>query len=243
MSDPFLRQPRRAVRYAVLGAIVLLLIVVVGLVIETTLGPHDAHGPGPIPAPASEPITKPSETPSPNQLGPVRIERGRDLVNGVYVGYEHSTPAAISAAVEYWTQIGSTLDPDRAAAVGRLIADPSWTEAPTQVAQGPVAARRSLDLPASGPAPAGASVVLTPTEYQLNAASVDQVTVLLLADYTTTTPGQGTKTRVGVFPITLRWAAGDWKALAPDPAADYGNLRADPGSPAASAAGWQELTR
>jgi hypothetical protein len=243
MSNPFLRQPRRAVRCGVLGAIVLLLIVVVGLVIQTTLGPRDAHGPGPIPPPAPEPVTRPSGTPSPDQLGPVHVQQGRDLVGGVYVGYEHSTTGAISAAVEYWTQIGSTLDPDRAAAIGRLIADPSWGQAPTQVAQGPIAARRSLDLPATGSTPAGASVVLTPTEYQLKAAEPDQATVLLLADYTTTTPGAGTKTRVGVFPITLRWSAGDWKALAPDPGADYSNLRAEPGSPAASAGGWQELLR
>jgi hypothetical protein len=169
------------------------------------------------------------------------VVQGRELVNGVSLGYPHSTQGAVSAADEFMTQIGSTLYPDRAAAILRMTADPSYTAAPQQAAQGAVGDRKFLGLPTAGPVPDGASVVLEPAEYQVRAVNADQVTVLLLADYVITLPGQGTQARIGVYPMPMHWAQGDWKILTPG-TTSYSGLAVEPGSPQAAADGWQELS-
>jgi hypothetical protein len=82
--------------------------------------------------------------------------------------------------------------------------------------------------------------MLGPAEYQVRDASDDQVTVLLLARYTTSLPGAGTKSSNAVFPLRMHWAGGDWKVLKPD-GTTYTSLAATPGSDQASSVGWQEL--
>ena len=54
--------------------------------------------------------------------------QGRELINGVYLGFPHSTAGAVSAADDVVSEVFSTLDPDRAAAVMRLTADPWYAE-------------------------------------------------------------------------------------------------------------------
>ncbi len=170
----------------------------------------------------------------------MRVVQGTQLVNGVYLGFPHSTVGAVSAADELATLVVSTLDPDRAAAVMRLVAGPSYGDGPQQAAQGAVSDRKALGLPASGPVPPGYSFELVPVEYQVEGASADRVTVLLLSDFISATPGQGTTTGIGVFPVALGWSAGDWKVLPAAPR-DYSGMTAEPGSPQAAALGWQEL--
>jgi len=41
----------------------------------------------------------------------MQLLQDQDLINDVYAGYPHSTRGAVSAAADYLTQIGSTLDP------------------------------------------------------------------------------------------------------------------------------------
>lgn len=223
-----------------------MLLIAIGLVIETALGPEhrpDLSPPTPIPLPgASSASPSPVPTPGPALAGPLQVVQGRQLVNGIYLGYPRSMQGAVSAAVEFMTQIGSTLDPDRAAAVLRLTADPSYSSGPQDFANGAVSERRDLSLPASGQVPAGASAVLEPAEYQAWPAPGDQVTVLLLADDVITLPGLSTQTRVGVYPLRMHWAQDDWKLLRPDPSASYSFLTAAPGSAQAAADGWKELT-
>ena len=166
--------------------------------------------------------------------------QGTQLINGVYLGFPHSTAGAVSAADEFATQLVSTLDPDRAAAVMRLMADPSYSDGPEQAAQGAVNDRAALGVPASGPIPPGFSFQLVPVEYQAEGTRPDNVTVLLLSDFISTTPGQGTVTGIGVFPLALHWSTGDWKVL-PVPGRDYSAITAEPGSPQAASLGWQEL--
>lgn len=249
MSNQFLdHRPRRRVLPLLLLAVVgLLVFVAVGVAIESGSGPHGPRSyapPAAIPPPGSVTGVNPSGSPAPGNTGPLQLVQGDKLINGVSVGYPHSMIGAVSAAVEYWRQVGSTLDPDRAAAVGRLVADPSWSDAPQQLAAGPISARKVLGVATGGPVPAGASVILAPVEYQLRSVSGDNVQVLLLATYTTSSPSQGPQTRMGVYPLQLHWAAsGDWKIPAPsgNDTTDYSSLVAEPGSVQASAYGWQEL--
>jgi hypothetical protein len=237
-------RPRRRLPLLLAGlALAVLAVVAAGLVIETALGGHPKANYSP-PAPITHGLAGPaSSTPAarPARPGPMRLVQGRELVNGVYVGYPHSTTGAVSAAAEYLTQIGSTLDPDRSAAVARLAAAPSYPDAPTLIAQGTVIARRGVNLPSSGPVPSGVSVELTPVQYQLRDVTPSQVTVLFLGDYTQTTASGTSQVSLGVWPLQMTWAAADWKLLPDQPGQGYTSLRADPGSPAAAAKGWQDL--
>ena len=252
MSNPFLSRPRRWPRLVIGAAGLLLLGVAAGLVVEQALVPPPPSPTG-VPTPAqlfetatANPTAAPSRSLTPAggipSAGPLRLIRGRRLIAGVYVGYPHSTRGAVSAATEFMTQIGSTLDPDRSAAVLRLTTDPSYPDGPQQFAAGTVDARRSLGLPTTGPVSAGASVALTPTAYQVRDLAADQVTVLLLGTYTVMLPADS-RTRFSVFPLRMHWAKGDWRILRPDSRADYSALVARPGSDDAAAKGWQVMQR
>jgi hypothetical protein len=231
------------VSFAVLAV---LAFVAVGLVIETALGPKPKENltpPAPVPIPAGPATqTSASPAPAPALTGPIQIIQGSQLVNGVYLGFPHTTQGAVSAAEEFMAQIGSTFDPDRVSAVLRLTADPSYPSGPQDFAQGAISERKQLGLPATGQLPSGASVVLDPVEYQVRAVTANQVTVLLLGDDVLTLPGQGTQTRVGVYPLRMHWTEDDWKILQPDAHASYSHLSAVPGTAQAAGIGWQEMT-
>jgi hypothetical protein len=175
-------------------------------------------------------------------LGPIRLVQGALLVNGLYTEFPYSTVGAISAADEYITALGSTLDPDRAATVARLAADPSYTSAQNDAATGTQNTRTSLSLPATGAVPQGYSVEVDAVAYQLKSESADNAEVLLLAYFTEATPSQGTVAHTAVFPMVMHWAAGDWKFLPMD-TTDYSSLAVQPGSAQAASDGWTNFTQ
>lgn len=241
MSTEFPPSSRNRARFLVL-ALAVGALVAAGIVIATSAH-HHRGAPAALrsrPRPSGSAGAGQALSPAVSPSGPIRLVQGSRLVNGVYVGYPHSTSGAVSAGVEYMTEVDSTLDPDRSAAVARLIADPSYAQAPQQLAADTRQARESLGLPASGPIPAGASVQIDPVEYQLRDVGADRITVLLLADYTTTTMTAGSSTRVIAVPMSLHWQAGDWRALAPA-GGDDSALAAQPGTAQAAARGWQPL--
>jgi hypothetical protein len=252
-------RPRRWFRLGLLSVAGVLVLMVAGLVVEAAVSPSrapQALPPTKIPVPSwtltatSSPSpgnTSPGNTSPGNNsqatlTGPVQVVQGRQFINGVYLGFPHSTIGAVSAADEFLTLIASTLDPDRAAAVMRMVADPSYPSGPQQAAQGATNDRRDLGVPATGPLPQDLSLQTEPVEYQVRDVTADQVTVLLLCDFVTTVPGQGTQTMIGVFPLRMHWSSGDWKIL-PPLTTDYSSLSAEPGSPQAAASGWQPLVQ
>jgi hypothetical protein len=83
--------------------------------------------------------------------------------------------------------------------------------------------------------------MLTPVQYQLRDATPNQVTVLFLGDYTQTMTDGTSQVSLGVWPVRMIWAAGDWKLLPDENTTSYTSLQAEPGSPAAAAKGWQTL--
>lgn len=242
--------PRHQFRLILFAVLVLLLLVAVGLVIETALRPKPKPNltpPTPIPVPTGSASgfglkASATTTPAASLTGPIQIIQGSQLVNGVYLGFPHTAQGAVSAADEFMTQIGSTLDPDRTAAVLRLTADPSYPNAPNDFAHGTISERKDLGLPTAGQVPQAASVVLDPVEYQVRDVTPSQVTVLLLASDVITVPTKGTQSRVGIYPLRMHWTEDDWKILAPDRSANYSHLSAVPGSPQAASLGWQEMT-
>lgn len=243
MSGDFLATPRSSARWR-------LLVVVLAVVTAVALGlvllrPSRGSAPSTgAPGQSATPSSGSASTVVPSIVAstaaPLRLVPGAKTVDGVAVQYPHSTVGAVSAAIEYWAQLGSTLDPDRARKIGARIAVRSWRNAGDDLAQGPVNTRRQLGLPAIGPVPPGASISLGPVAYQLRDAQPDSVTVLVLAYLVTTTPVVGPQSRLGVFPAPLRWDSGDWRLDVDQTGADYRSLQVAPGSPAAAAAGWLE---
>jgi hypothetical protein len=238
---------RRWARGLLAFVVGVLVFMAIGLAINAKLDAGqkpEAFPPTSLPVPPWDATTPPPPGPaaSPALVGPVRITEGAQLVDGVYAGFPHSTAGAVSAAAEFAALVLSTLDPRQAAAVMRVAADPSFTAGPRQAAAGAVSDRESLGLPASGPVPDGYSFTVAPVECQVRGASASNVTVLLLAEFTSVTPAQGVQIRAGVFPVAVHWSAsaGDWKVL-PTPDGDYSSLVAEPDSPQAAALGWQDL--
>lgn len=236
--------PRRAVITVVVVAVVATAVgYVLGSGGSKASQASGATNPGASATPAnrSEPARSAAPT-SAASLGPVRLVEGASLVNGLYIDFPHSTVGAISAADEYITALGSTLDPDRAATVARLAADPSYTSAQTDAATGTSTTRTSLGLSAAGAVPQGYSVEVDAVAYRLKSESADNAEVLLLAYFTEATPSQGTVAHTAVFPMVMHWAAGDWKFLPMD-TADYSSLAAQPGSVQAASDGWTSFSQ
>lgn len=260
---------RRFTKWFALWFVATLAVMVIGLVIEQAVNPgwpdsQSTHQGGkngttspsempisvptppwgdtssPKPQPKAATTSNPATTPA-ALTGPVQVVQGKQQVNGVELGFPHSTTGAVSAASADATEALSTLDPDRAAAVMRLIADPSWSNAPQQAAAGAAGDRKQLGLPASGSVPDGASLQTVPVEYQVRAVTPDRVLVLLLCDGSVTTPGNGTQTKIGVLPFQMRWDAGDWKVQSVTATQADLNLAVEPDSPQAQADGWQPL--
>jgi hypothetical protein len=184
----------------------------------------------------------PSASPAPAapKSAPLQLIAGAGWVNGIYTRYPRTQAGAVSAAVEFMTELGSTLDPDRAATVARLTADTSYHGAAQDAAASAIAARRALGLPVAGSLPAGTGAFLVPVMYQLHGISADQLTVFLLYDYTLT-QRSGVAEHVGVGAVSLIWTPAGWRLLTP-PADDLAKLLATPGTAAAAAKGWKAMT-
>jgi hypothetical protein len=243
------RPRRRWLRWFFVYAGCTLAVAVIGLVIEAAVSPGSGQPQNPGSVFPVSPATSTSSGPAPSAAGsssspalsgPMQVTQGREQINDVYLGFPHSTAGAVSAADYVVSEVFSTLDPDRAAAVMRLTAAPSYASAPEQAAQGAISDREDLGIAASGPVPAGYSLLVQPEQYQLRNVRADSVTVLLLCDFTTTRPATGTQTQIAVFPVQMLWAQADWE-VASFGAGDDASLGAEPFSSAAASLGWQEL--
>ncbi|GIG67787.1 hypothetical protein [Phytomonospora endophytica] len=241
MSNDFLGKPRGRWRLILAGAVAAAILIGLGAVIYRVIDNGAADTPQTEPGPSSSS----SEVlgVDPDDLGALTVIPGSTTIDGVAVGYPHTIPGAVSAAAEYWAQIGSTLDPDRARRIGEIIADPAWTGGVDSIAGGPANSRKELGLPETGPVPQGASLVLAPVAYQLRDVTAGKMTVLLLGYLTATTPAKGTQSAVGVFTGSLRWVEGDWKYSQLLDGIDYSDLARTPNTTEAAAAGWKGLTR
>ena len=193
-------------------------------------------GPGGSTAPSgsSDPIAPPSP-------GPMRLVRGSRAERGIGVGYPHTLTGAVSASVEFTTAFTSNLDLQRAVDVGTLVTDGSFG-APEVFTQGPVGLRKLIGVATSGPVPIGASAVSSPAAYQVRDITNDSVTVLVLAFYTLRSEVVGYKSYIAVFPSRVVWNGEDWKLnRRPDNSPEFAELRLQPGSAEAAAAGWLDF--
>lgn len=190
-------------------------------------------------SPAASPGAEATEG-TPN-IGPITLLSGKSLVQGVYLGYPHTTAGAVSAADQFATDFLSTLDPDRGAAIARLIADNSYPDAPAQFAASVQASRQHLGLPATGAVPPGYAMTAVPVMYQLRDVRPDSITVLFLLDLSTATPTAGSQTQLAVVPFAVHFDGADWKMLTPVDGDPYLALSASPDTADATAKGWADL--
>lgn len=184
MND-FLRPANGRRPWITAVAVLIVVAIIFGGILFALSGQGTEDQTFPTPTISSEPPSQTS-TAAPTEGEALQLVSGRRRVSGVAIGYPHSVAGAVSAAVEIWSQAGATLNPDRAAAIGRLVADASWTDAPDEFAAGPKNTRRSLGLPASGDPGPGASISVEASAYQLRNKTSDRVTVLLLGYLNTT---------------------------------------------------------
>jgi hypothetical protein len=207
-------------------------------------GAGTAHRPVPRSGVAPAPVT--SAAPGPAAIpdhAALQLVTGSHLVNGIYTDYPRSVAGAVSLAVEVVTQLGSTLEPDRAATIARLTASPGYQGAAQDAAAGTIAARRAVGLAAGLSVPPGTAVTTVPVMYQLRDVSRSQLIVLLLFEYTQITPS-GIADHPGVTAVRLGWTAGSWRLLPPaaGPGPASTALVTTPGTPAATALGWKAMT-
>jgi hypothetical protein len=248
VDNAFLAVPKRR-RVWLLTATVVVVLAAAGLVLArqaTTSGSAESATAGPMPGSSATAAPSAALMPSAMVSAPpvlLRLVRGTRTVAGVSVGYPHTRAGAVSAGIEYVTQVTSNLDLQRAVAIGGAITDGSRGSADV-FANGPMSTRQALGVATTGPVPAGASVVTSPAAYQVRDAGQDSILVLVLAYLTLRSESVGLTSRTAVFPIQLVWKDGDWKDTqrAAD-APDYTGLGAPPGTPAAVAAGWQEFLK
>jgi len=227
-------------------AAALLAVFAVAALVATAVAGHAPRAGRASPRPAARSsaappaVAPPGAGAAPAAARPLPLVAGSRLVNGMYTWYPHSIAGAVSAAVEFVTELGSTLEPDRAATIARLAADPSYSGAAQAAALGAVSTRRQLGLPAAGPPPAGTAVLLVPVMYQLRNVTAGRLTVLLLFNYTETVPS-GIREHLGVTAAHMNWTPAGWRLLPParsDPSAPL----ATPGTADATAKGWEAMT-
>ncbi|MEY9926295.1 hypothetical protein ABH926_000917 [Catenulispora sp. GP43] len=168
--------------------------------------------------------------------------RGARVADGIEVGYPHTIVGAVSAASEYLDAAASTLDPDYAASVMRIAGDPGNTALPSSLATSIVKLRSDLQLRSDGPLAPQVTFQTTAQMYQLRNVAADDALVLLLTDSTFINAHGGTAQTTGVFPVQMRWVAGDWKVGAIGRTGqDYAVLAATPDTQAAVKQGWLAL--
>lgn len=204
------------------------------------------HGAGTAHRPVRRPVPVIPATPGPAAIpghAALPLVTGSHLVNGIYTEYPRSVAGAVSLAVEVVTQLGSTLEPDRAATIARLTASPGYRAAAQDAAAGTVAARRAVGLGPGLSVPPGTAVTTVPVMYQLRDVSRDQLTVLLLFDYTQITQA-AIADHPGVTAVRLGWTAGSWRLLPPaaGPGPASTALVTTPGTAAATTLGWKAMT-
>lgn len=246
-------RPRGGWRTAAAAVIALAAVAGSAVLVTGALTGHGRRAPGPGPATARRPAPRsaPGPTVYPAARGPaaipargaLRLVTGSHLVNGIYTDYPRSVAGAVSFAAQVVTELGSTLQPDRAATIARITARDGYTAAAPDAAAGALAARRAVGLGPAGPVPPGTAVLTVPVMYQLRDASRDQLTVLLLFERTQITPA-GIADRPGVTAVRLGWTSAGWRLLPPaaGPGPASTALVTTPGTAAATAHGWKAMT-
>ena len=240
-------------------AIVVVVLVGGGLAL-TAFGPGRRNAPsaGMPPAGGVSQSSSPSPGSPDNSSSPVpgsgsaeamevlQLPKPTTVTQGVPTGFPHSMAGAVAAAYYDTQALGSTLNPDRAATIARVVAAPSWVGAADQAAQGSQATRVGIGLtPTVQGNDGGAAAALTAADYQLRDTSDDAVSVLLLCTYSAYNPTHPSSDASGVLTesITMSWSGSDWQMNQPSDISseEQKRLSVNPTDPTAADLGWRDL--
>jgi hypothetical protein len=159
---------------------------------------------------------------------------------GIPTGYPNTQAGAVAAAYGY-SRIATGLDVAATLRTAESIADPSsgwFLRERSRMADGLVAQRKTLGLPATGPT-GMALVTVTPSGYRVDPSPSGMLTVLTLNVVDTETADGTMGTGTIVFRWNLRWDGARWVVTKPylDPG-DAASAVA-PLTSAAEAKGWK----
>jgi len=261
-------QRQRRTGPIVLGSLLLgILVALVGVAVARALNGSPTPAANPPAAPPSNPPaasapavaptgTAPSAPPGPVATaaagtvqalpdGPLHLPAATGNIAGVPVGYPHTTSGAISAAYHFTQALGSTLSPDRGAAIAHIVTDPSYSGATDAVAAAIAGTRQRLGLPAQVPTTESAFFLGTPSAYlPQGQPSRDDVDVYLLVRINTYSPTAGNDVSVQMVDTPMHWNGSDWRLATPHDVAPATRTRltVDPNGPTAAALGWRQLS-
>lgn len=152
----------------------------------------------------------PSTQPHPAPAGTTVLPAPAHVVNGVPMGYPHTSLGAVSSAAHYYEAL-DLLDPEAARRQAETAAQPGFSTAMGLQAQ--AAARRvrtAFGLPADGTSDNADYVAQQARAFRIATSTPDQVKVWLLMDTSTSDKGV-TGQRTSVQGAVLVWADGDWR--------------------------------
>jgi hypothetical protein len=163
----------------------------------------------------------------------------------IFRGYERTYVGAVSAASNWITAAGSSLDPDYSEQLGEALLAQGAEQTPADWRDWPEDRREDLGAPASDDLEAGWGLNATPMAYQTNVFSDTEVEVILLVRLTGTSP-YGSVSRNTILTMDLTWTGHDWADVGNLEYTDRSSLHVDPGeetSDTATSLGWHQLIR
>jgi len=161
----------------------------------------------------------------------------------IFHGYEYSYTGAVSAAADWLTAYGSSLDPDYSAQLAESLLVDGAEQTPDDWSQWPVNRREDLGAPESGELDAGWGLTATPMAYQTRNETSTELMVVLLVRLTGTSP-YGSTSRNTILSMDLVWTGQDWADAGYTDTPDLSQLHVDPGdedSELAATLGWRQL--
>jgi hypothetical protein len=161
----------------------------------------------------------------------------------IFHGYEYSYVGAVSAASDWLTAYGSSLDPDYSEQLAVSLLVEGAAQTPQDWSQWPVNRREDLGAPESGDLEAGWGLSATPMAYQTRNVTDTEIMVVLLVRLTGTSP-YGSTSRNTILSMDLIWTGQDWADAGYTDTPDLSQLHVDPGdesSDLAETLGWRQL--
>lgn len=161
----------------------------------------------------------------------------------IFRGYERSYVGAVSAAADWLSAGGSSLDPDYHERLGGELLVENDNQSPEDWRDWPMDRREDLGIARNGEVPDGYGMSATPMAYQTRHASADRIEVMLLIRLTGSSP-YGSTTANTVLGMELVWTGEDWADSGDDLGLDLSTLKVDVGEETGDEAknlGWLQL--
>lgn len=176
---------------------------------------------------------------------PLTTISGAEYDSKLYIfrGYERSYVGAVSAAADWLTAGGSSMDPDYQEQLGEELLVEGGDQTPEDWRDYALNRRKEIDLPATGAVPDGWGLNAAPMAYQTRNESAERIEVILLTRLVYSSP-YGTESVNTILTMDLVWTGEDWADSGNDMGADYTSLKVDVGeetSDEAKSLGWLQL--